>query len=101
LPRVVHDLDQRRIFGLTIDPQSLHDIRKSRVLTIGVPGRTNYDDMDYILAELDWSEELFRAHPTWPVIDVTRTAVEETAALILGVLSARGLDHGVGEVGQL
>lgn len=101
LPRVVHDLDQRRIFGLTIDPQSLHDIRKSRVLTIGVPGRTNYDDMDYILAELDWSEELFRQHPSWPVIDVTRKAVEETAALIIGVLSERGLGHSVGEVGQL
>jgi regulator of PEP synthase PpsR (kinase-PPPase family) len=57
--------------------------------------------MDYILAELEWSESLFRHHPHWPVIDVTRKAVEETAALILKVLDERGLGRDLGEIGQL
>jgi regulator of PEP synthase PpsR (kinase-PPPase family) len=57
--------------------------------------------MDYILAELEWSEELFRQNPQWPVIDVTRRAVEETAAIILKIMGERGLTHVDGEAGQL
>ena len=46
-------------------------------------------------------EHLMREHPTWPVIDVTRKAVEETAATILRIMNERGLERAVGEVGQL
>lgn len=100
-PRELYELDQRRIFGLIIDPESLRDIRRVRLETMRVASRTNYDDMGYILAELDWCEDLFRQHPEWPVIDVTRRAVEETAAIILRVMGERGLGRDVGEVGQL
>ena len=44
---------------------------------------------------------LFRQHPSWPVIDVTRRAVEETAAIIVRIMSERGMGSDVGEVGQL
>ena len=101
LPRELHDVDQRRIFGLTIDPESLRDIRQVRLATMGVPGRSNYGDMDYILAELEWSEGLFRQHPDWPVIDVTRRAVEETASIIFRIMGERGLGRDLGEAGQL
>ena len=60
-----------------------------------------YGDMDYILAELEWSEQIFRQNPQWPVIDVTLKAVEETAAHILRILQDRGLTLERGEVGQL
>ena len=66
-----------------------------------MPGRSNYSDMDYILAELDWAEDLFRRYPSWPVIDVTRKAVEETAAIILKILGERGLSTDTRESGQL
>ncbi len=101
IPEEVFRLDQRRIFGLTIDPESLRDIRRERVETMRMMSRTNYDDMDYILAELEWCEEVFRQNPRWPVIDVTRRAVEETAAIILRQMGERGLGRDVGEVGQL
>ncbi len=100
-PDEVFEVDMRRVFGLTIDPESLRDIRRQRVVTMGMPGRSNYDDMDYILAELEWAEELFRRNPNWPVIDVTRRAVEETAAQILRIMGERGIGHDLGEVGQL
>jgi regulator of PEP synthase PpsR (kinase-PPPase family) len=57
--------------------------------------------MDYILAELEWSEVLFRQNPSWPVIDVTKRAVEETASIIVRIMNERGLGRDVGEVGQL
>ena len=91
-PEELYHLDQRRVFGLTIDPESLRDIRRERLETMRVASRTNYDDMDYILAELEWCEDIFRRHPEWPVIDVTRRAVEETAANILRSWASAGWD---------
>lgn len=99
-PDVLYQIDQRRIFGLLIDPSSLQHIRRQRMETMRMPG-TNYGDMDYILAELEFCEGLFRRSPSWPVIDVTRKAVEETAATILKVMGDRGFDRVRGEVGQL
>ncbi len=101
LPVELDRIDPRRIFALTIDPGALRDIRVQRLATMRVPGRSNYSDMDYILAELDYAEDLFRQYPSWPVIDVTRKAVEETAATILKIMSDRGLVRGLGETGQL
>jgi len=100
-PDVLHEVDPNRIFALTIDPESLRHIRYQRMETMRMPGRTNYSDMDYILAELDWAEDLFRRHPSWPVIDVTRKAVEETAAIIIRILGERGLSTDTRESGQL
>lgn len=100
-PSELYRIDQRRIFALTIDPESLRDIRRTRLKTMAMPETTNYGDIDYILAELEWSEEIFRQNPSWPVIDVTRKAVEETAATILKILQERGLTRERGEVGQL
>lgn len=105
LPDLLLEADQRRVFALTIDPESLQEIRRQRLKTMRLASRTNYSDMDYILAELEWAEGLYRQNPTWPVIDVTRKAVEETAATIIKIMADRGLARdlsgGVREVGQL
>jgi len=83
--------DQRRVFALTIDPEALQAIRLARMRAMGMARRMNYSDMHYILAELEYADDLFRRHREWPVIDVTGKAVEETAATILGILHDRGL----------
>lgn len=102
LPSEIHKIDSDRIFGLTIDPESLAEIRLTRLMTMRMPGHSNYGDLDYILAELEWADVLFREHPTWPVIDVTAKAVEETAATILKIMNERGLERpSTSEVGQL
>lgn len=100
-PPELLQVDQRRIFALTIDPAALQDIRQQRLKTLSLTRHSPYGDMDYILAELEWAEGLFRRFPSWPVIDVTRKAVEETAAMILKTLQDRGLTRERGEVGQL
>jgi regulator of PEP synthase PpsR (kinase-PPPase family) len=101
LPPTVFNLDQQRIFGLTIDPDSLAAIRQQRLATMRVGVRSDYGEMGHIYEELDWSERLFRSRPTWPVIDVTGRAVEETASVILKIMGERGIGREVGEVGQL
>lgn len=101
LPPFIEDIDQRRIFALTIDPETLQTIRKQRLITMMVQNYSSYGDMGYILDELEWSERLFRNHSDWPVIDVTQKAVEETAATILNIMSDRGIVHGIGDVSQI
>ena len=101
LPPYIADIDQRRIFALTIDPETLQTIRKQRLITMMVQNYSSYGDMGYILDELEWSERLFRNYSDWPVIDVTQKAVEETAATILNIMSDRGIVHGIGDVSQI
>jgi len=90
-PAQLDTTDQRRVFALTIDAEALQAIRIARMRAMGMARRMNYSDMHYILAELEYADDLFRRHREWPVIDVTGKAVEETAATILGILYDRGL----------
>ncbi|MCB9669368.1 MAG: kinase/pyrophosphorylase [Alphaproteobacteria bacterium] len=100
LPPWLFEVDPRRVFALTIGPDALQSIRSSRLRAMGV-GVSNYDDRDYILAELEYANDLFRAHPEWPLIDVTNKAIEETAATILQVMRDRGLAEPFGDPSQL
>jgi hypothetical protein len=100
-PPQLYEIDQRRIFALTIDPRALQNIRRARIAAMGVAKAINYDDLDYILAELDYAEGMFRSHREWPLVDVTGKAVEETAATILGILNDRGLIGLDGDPSQL
>jgi regulator of PEP synthase PpsR (kinase-PPPase family) len=101
-PPDLWNVDPQRIFGLTIDPAPLQTIRKDRLLTMRMPGRTNYGQLDYILAELDFAQDLFSRNRDWPIINVTGKAVEETSATIVRILDERGLIYeDPGEMGQL
>lgn len=101
LPPALFEIDERRIFALTIDAEVLQQIRVQRLKTMRVQSKSSYSKMGYILDELEWADNIFRSSPLWPVIDVTQKAVEETAAVVLNVLSDRGLAHEFGEVSQL
>ena len=45
---------------------------------------TNYTDVNNIKEEVDESKKLFKKNG-WPMIDVTRKSVEETAASIIKI----------------
>lgn len=100
-PRELFEVDPRRVFALTIEPASLQQIRQQRLRTMGVQNHSVYGDMDYILAELDYAEALFRKNRQWRLINVTGRAVEETAGIILQTLEEAGVVHEHREVGQL
>jgi len=100
-PKELWEVDQRRVFALLIDPDSLEGIRKQRLRTMRVGGMTNYGQIEYILAELDYAQQLFRKNRQWPVINVTQKALEETAGTIVSLYVERGLGEAGGEIGQL
>ena len=73
------------IIGLTTSPERLVQIRKSRLSSVGESRQTNYIEEDIIKEEVLMAKRLFVKNK-WPVIDVTRKSIEETAAAVLEYL---------------
>ncbi|MBX3023233.1 MAG: kinase/pyrophosphorylase [Bdellovibrionales bacterium] len=89
LPPELFKIDQRRIVGLTIDPESLTRIRKKRLEKFGQDPGGEYANMGHIQQEIEYVSQLFKANRRWPVFDVTDRALEETAAEIVRVVASR------------
>ncbi|MEO0613445.1 MAG: pyruvate, water dikinase regulatory protein [Pseudomonadota bacterium] len=87
-PTELFSLTRPLIVGLIASPDRLGQIRKNRLGAMNVHDSTSYADEAAIKAELLKAKRMFAKH-RWPVIDVTRRSVEETAAQILTKLSAR------------
>ncbi|KAL2931536.1 Pyruvate phosphate dikinase regulatory protein 1 chloroplastic [Bienertia sinuspersici] len=85
LPKTLFEIDPDKVFALIIDPVVLQTIRKSRAKTLGIAEDEmhNYSQMGYVKKELDNAGKIFAKNPSWPVIEVTSKAIEETAAVIL------------------
>ena len=82
LPPSLETLTKPLIIGLTINPDRLQQIRKTRLQSINQEGESNYIDMEYMQREIAEARKLYSKHK-WPVIDVTKRSVEETAATIV------------------
>ena len=65
-----------------IDPERLVQIRRSRMVELNQKADTDYVNIDRIKEEVKEARQLF-SRKKWPVIDVTRRSVEETAAVII------------------
>lgn len=88
-PEALFKIDQRRIVGLTINPDSLARIRKKRLEKFGQDPGGEYATMQHIQQELEFAKQLFKQNRRWPVFDVTDRALEETAAEIVRVVATR------------
>ena len=76
------------IIGLVADPERLSDIRRNRVAIMKEQSIKEYTDLESIKKEVEDSKKLFKKN-NWPVIDVTRRSVEETAASILKIIDIK------------
>jgi len=84
------------IIGLTKDPARLVQVRRNRLRLISQGDEaTDYVDLDSVRKEVAFARKLFTKHG-WPVIDVTRRSIEETAASIMTHFARHqaGLPHG-------
>jgi regulator of PEP synthase PpsR (kinase-PPPase family) len=82
LPENLFSLKQPLVVGLTIGSDRLIDIRTTRLAAMNQDVRTDYVDEEKVREEIDNAKKLFRQQG-WPVIDVTRRSVEETATLMI------------------
>jgi len=73
------------IVGLTKDPAQLVQVRRNRLRLLSGDDETDYVDLDYVKREVAFARRLCTQH-NWPVIDVSRRSIEETAATIIQML---------------
>ena len=73
------------VVGLVCDSTRLLDVRRNRIHSMHEDRPSNYTNETIILNELEYSKKLFKKY-NWPIIDVTRKSVEETAAAIIKIL---------------
>ena len=92
LPREVDEARKPLIVGLTTDPKRLVLLRRNRMRSIKENAETDYTDLDAVTQEIKATRLLF-AERDWPVIDVTRRSVEETAANIMQLLKHHRESH--------
>jgi len=101
LPPELLTAQQPLIVGLTHEPERLIQVRKYRLLMLNQDEETEYTNPELVRSELMQARRLF-AEKQWPVIDVTRRSIEETAAGIFQLLTRRRGESGAGkgEIGR-
>ena len=72
------------VIGLTAEPLRLLDVRKNRMNFMNEKRADSYTDIEKIKLELEMAINIFKKYK-WPIIDVTRKSVEETAASVIKI----------------
>ncbi len=85
LPAVLDAIRKPLVVGLVASAERIVQIRQNRLLSMKADEETPYVDRDLVAEELANSRKLC-ARRGWPVIDVTRRSIEETAAAIVDLL---------------
>ena len=87
-PAALFGLRQPLVVGLTTAPERLIQVRRNRLLSLNQAPETAYVDNDKVESEVRYARRMF-ADNGWPVIDVTRRSIEETAAAVINLLNER------------
>jgi regulator of PEP synthase PpsR (kinase-PPPase family) len=88
LPEALTKPHSAFVVCLIASPDRIAEIRRHRAMMLADRNLEEYVDRDRITAEIAYSRRICAKH-RWPVIDVTRRSVEESAATILKLLHDR------------
>lgn len=87
-PPSLYTLKNPLVVGLTTSADRLIQVRRNRLLSLNQAPETTYVDQEAVTYEVAFARRMFSDHG-WPVIDVTRRSIEETAAAIIALVSER------------
>ena len=89
VPPKLEALAQPLVVGLTASPERIVQIRQNRLLGLRAEhSADDYVDRQAVAAEIAAARKLCSKH-NWPIIDVTRRSIEETAAEVMALLAER------------
>jgi regulator of PEP synthase PpsR (kinase-PPPase family) len=89
VPAKLDTLEQPLVVGLTASPERIVQIRQNRLLGLRAEHDADqYIDRQAVATEIALARKLCGKH-NWPMIDVTRRSIEETAAEVMALLVAR------------
>lgn len=84
LPPIIDELTVPLVIGLVASPDRIVEIRTNRLKGLSATGRSNYTDQTSVRDEVRDAKRLF-SRRGFPVIDVSRRSIEETAAQIINL----------------
>ena len=87
-PPKLFQLERPMVVGLTTSADRLIAIRRNRLLSLNQAPDTAYVEEEAVMREIAWARRMF-ADRGWPVIDVTRRSIEETAAAVIALVQQR------------
>lgn len=87
-PPALFGLKRPLVVGLTTAPDRLVQVRRNRLLSLNQVPETAYVDSERVNKEVQFARRMF-ADNGWPVIDVTRRSIEETAAAVINLYNER------------
>ena len=87
-PLALFSLRRPLVVGLTTATERLVQVRRNRLLSIGQAPETSYVDAEHVAREVQYARRMF-ADNGWPVIDVSRRSIEETAAAVINLYNER------------
>ncbi len=89
VPKELFEVDKKKVFGLTINPLQLIEIRKKRLDKFHrMPSGIEYAGDARVLEEFDYADRIIRRIGC-KTIDVTQRAIEDTALIILDSLKVK------------
>ena len=88
LPKALNTVTRPLVVGLTVHPNRLVQIRRNRLLMLREDSETAYINSERVEREVREARRFFLSK-NWPVIDVTRRSIEETAAAIMQLYEQR------------
>ena len=91
-PAKLYDLKHPLVVGLTTSADRLIQVRRNRLLSLNQSPITPYVDQESVTREVAYARRIF-ADNGWPVIDVTRRSIEETAAAIIALVNDQTSDE--------
>lgn len=94
-PPNLFQLKHPMVIGLVTSAERLIQVRRNRLLSLNQLPDTDYVDEEKVRAEVAHARRMF-ADNGWPVLDVTRRSIEESAAAIINLFNERELAQ-VGE----
>jgi regulator of PEP synthase PpsR (kinase-PPPase family) len=88
-PAQLEQLTKPLVIGLYASPERIVQVRQNRLLGLNAAHPdAAYVDRQAVSEEIAFSKQLCARHG-WPLIDVTRRSIEETAAAVLSLLQER------------
>jgi regulator of PEP synthase PpsR (kinase-PPPase family) len=86
---LVESLTKPLVVGLFASPERIVQIRQNRLLSLKAHrAEDRYIDLKAVAEEITFARRLC-VKRSWPIIDVTRRSIEETAAAVLTLLAER------------
>src|SRR3989338_5136587 len=80
------DADQKKVFGLIVDPELLQGVRFRRLKQSG-QGSSKYADLKQVSEEIESARALYSKNKRWHLINITNKSIEEVSNEIIGYLS--------------